>query len=330
MADTSTVLDPRERQIVAAASIGLGEIHQMADGRAGVYKGLASAANPAVAASTGDYAKFALEGVWMVTKTTSVVITDGQPVYWDHSANSATYTKSSDRDFFIGTAVDDAASAASTLMVNLNVAPSYVIDLARDGFQSVLAGTPAAGGFGYPVNLGGSYVFELTATNEAQKVDALAVDGFVKTANAIVEGQFRVLSDGAGTAVDFSIGVANETHATDFQTVAAFVALHLDANDVNINAESDDGATDVAPTDTTIDYTEGTALASRVHFIMDFRDPNDVQIYINGALVLGSTTFTLANTSATLFPIVHLEKTSSTDTYKIAVDFLRVRFMETD
>jgi hypothetical protein len=126
-----------------------------------------------------DLAALQTEGIVELPKTTSMVFLDGGPVYWDHSANKCHFKKVSDRDFFIGTAYGDFLTAgATTMKVNLNVQPRFDIDLARDGFQSVLVGTAAAGGFGYPVNLGGSLMFELTATNEAQKVDALSVDGF--------------------------------------------------------------------------------------------------------------------------------------------------------
>lgn len=305
---------------VAAASSG--EIWQLPDGRAAVYKGQ-------VASAAGDETSWAAEGVYTVTKTANFVWVDGSPIYWDHSANSAVLFPADDRDFYIGVAVGDATSSATSGRVNLNVRPAYVVDLFRDGFQTVLAGTAAAGGFGYPVPCGGGYVFELTSTNEAQKVDALAVNGFDAAANWILEGSFRVLSDGGAGAQDFSIGVASGTHATDFQSVTSLATLHLDGNDTKIYAESDDNSTDVAPTDTTKTYVEGTDRASRVYFVMDARTPGDVQYYINGVNVLPNSTFT-AGTSGTLFPIVHLEKTATTDTYKIAVDSLRVRLCQQD
>lgn len=307
--------------ITAAAAYSAGEVIQLADGSAGIVS---------ADVASGGLGHPKAEGVWTVTKTTSVVITAGQPVFWDHSANSATYAPVSDRDFYIGVAFADAASADTSMKVILNKQPTYKCDLARDGFQSVLAGTAAAGAFGYPVNLGGALVFELTATNEAQKVDALGVDGFTINSNWIAEGAFRVLSDGSGTATDVTIGVASGTHATDFQSVAEFAAIHLDGNDTNINAESDDGTTDVAPTDTTTDYTEGTTISSRVHFVIDGRDPASVKFYVNGVRVLSGTTFVLSAATGPLFPVVHVEKTSSTDTYKIAVDYLRVRTMQQD
>lgn len=302
----------------STAAVVAGEVQQMSDGRAGVFSGLADVAS-------GVRTDYLTSGKYIVPKASGAAILDGGPVYWDHSANVATYKSVSDRDFYLGTAVGDWPGAAVFMAVNLNVRPQYKVDLARDGFASVTVGTPAAGGFGYPVHLGGSAVLELTATSEAQKVDMLGVEGFAIGSNWVAEGAFRVISDGATGSQDFSIGVASGTHASDFETVAEFVALHLDGNATAITAESDDGTTDVAPTDTLTTYSEGSALANRVEFWIDGRDPTSVKVYVNGAQVLTGTTFTLAAASGPLFPIAHLEKSSGTDTYKVSVDWLRVR-----
>lgn len=318
---TSYQNDDAVLDLTAVAALTGGQVIQMNDGRAGIVPSDVAAGEPV---------GVQVEGIFIVDKTTSMVILDGSPVYWDHSANKAHYKQVSDRDFYLGTAFGDAASADTTMKVNLNKRPVYKSDLFADNYATVLVGTAAAGGLSYPVPNGGGAIFELTATNEAQKVDALGLMGVAPGSNFIVEGAFRVLSDGAGTAVDASIGIASGTHASDFQSVAEFVAIHLDANDTKIYVESDDGTTDVAPTDSLSTYTEGADLASRVHFAIDARDPSDVQVYVNGALVLGATVFSLAAAAGPLFPIVHVEKTSSTDTYKLAVDWLRVRTSEQD
>lgn len=303
-----------------AGAVSTGEVWQLETGEAAYYDG------PPV--SAGTRVRFKTRGTGVLTKTAGFVALAGNRAYWDHSANAVSYRKVNDRDFYLGRFAEDAASGDTVCKITLNIDPRYDLDLARDAFNSVLVGTPAAGGFGYPVQLGGSLVFELTATSEAQKVDALSVAGFAVGANAIVEGAFRVLSDGGSGSQDVSIGVASGTHASDFESVAEFLALHLDGNTTDINVESDDGTTDVAPTDSTVDYTEGTALTNRVEVWFDLRDPTDVQVYLNGSLVLGSTTFTLSAAAGPLYLIVHVEKASGTDTYKLACDWLRARFME--
>lgn len=303
----------------ADGTYSAGDVIQMKGGRAGVLT---------QDCVSGQVIGVYVSGTFTVQKTTSMVLLQGGRVYWDYSANLAHYKKVNDRDFLMGSAAEDATSAATTVKVQLNVNPVYDLDINRDPCLSVTAGTAAAGGFGYPVRLGGANILELTATNEAQKVDLMSADGFATGANAIVEFAFRVISDGAGSAVDVSLGVANGTHATDADSITESVFVHLDANNTNINAESDDGTTEVAATDTTLDYTEGSAIASRVEVWMDMRDPADVQIYVNGALVLGSTVFGVGAAAGPWFLLAHVEKTSSTDTYKLAVDWMRARYAQ--
>jgi hypothetical protein len=323
MADATYVRDWDEYRQTADAAVSAREVWQLADGRAAVYAENATGAS-------GDRADFWTADHYTMPKASGFVALSGNPAYWDHSANNVTYRKANDRDFLVGTFVGDWGSGDASCVVNLNNEPRYDIDLVRDAFLSVLAGTPAAGGFGYPVRLGGSLVFELTATAEAQKVDALSVDGFATGANAIVTGAFRVLSDGAGSAPDVSLGVANGTHATDADSITESLFVHLNGNDVNVYAESDDGTTEVAATDTTVDYTEGGAKAQQVEFWMDMRNPADVQVYVNGSLVLGSTVFDVDAAVGPWFLLAHVEKTSAADVYKIAVDWLRVRYQEQD
>lgn len=321
MGDAVRVREWDEQRLTAAASVATGEIWQTPDGKAAVYQGLN-------AGNSGDRVEFSKSGHFTMTKATGFVALRGGRAYWDHSANNVNYKKVNDRDFYVGRFVDDAASTDTTCVVDLNADPPYDIDLNVSAFATTLVGTAAAGAFGYPVVLGGSRILELTATNEAQKVDLLSVDGFSKSANAIIECVFRVLSDGAGTVVDCNIGVANGTHASDADSITESVFVHLDANNTNINVESDDGTTEVAATDTTLDYTEGAAVANRVEFWIDMRDPADVQIYVNGALVLGSTVFNVDAATGPLFLLAHLEKSSSTDTYKIAIDRFCAHYME--
>jgi hypothetical protein len=249
-------------------------------------------------------------------------------VYWDHSARKAHYKKVNDRDFYIGRAIGNSASADTEMTVNFNVDPEYDIDMNRDAFTSTPVGTAAAGGFGYPRVLGGARGFYLTATNEAQKIDAISVDGFAKGAKAIIEFACRLPNGGSGSASDFSVGVANATHATDADSITDSILMHLDGGATDIKFESDDGTTEVAATDSTVDFTAGVTTAERVEVWIDMRDPADVQIYVNGALVLGSTVFNVDASTATWKLFVHLEKTSGTETADIIIDWLRARLSQ--
>lgn len=305
-----------KQRVTLAASAGAGEVWQMKDGRAAYLYDTAK--------SSGDKPEFTTEGVVTVTKANGVIILDGGRVYWDHSANNATYKPANDRDFYLGTAVGDWASGDVLMNVRLNAQQANIIDFQRDAFDTVCTGTQAIGGFGEPAIRGGARKFRITSTNEAQKVDMLSQFGFARTANAIVELIFNVVSDGSGTVVDVSMGLANATHATDADSITESCFIHLDANNTNINAESDDGSTEVAATDTTLDYTEGTP----VEVWFDLRDEADIQIYVNGALVLGSTLFKLDAATGPLKLLLHIEKTSSTDTYELDVNRFTARLAE--
>lgn len=314
MAEANYYQDGCKLDITAAAALTAGQVVQLSDGRAGVTP---------IDYDSGDLAGIQVEGVYQVAKTASVVITDGQPVYWDHSANSATYTTANDRDFFLGVAVGDAASADTTMYVAINVRPRYLISLQDSPFLSVPVLTAGTVGL---LPAGGARKMTFSATAEAQKIDLLSQGGFALASNWIVEGEFNVIDDGDAAAIDFNIGVANGTHASDADSITESCFLHLDGNALDLYAESDDGTTEVNATDTTVNI----ALGTKVHFVMDGRDPSDIQIYVNGALVLSGTTFTLAAATGPLKLLAHLEKSSDDTTADYYVNFLAVRIMEQD
>lgn len=295
-----------------------GEILQLPDGRAGVVR----------EAETDETVFLPYtDGVWTVTKTSGIVLLDGQDVYWDHSANAAHYKAVNDRDFYIGTAVGDATSGLTTMLVNLNAVGVYLLDLMRKPYVTTIVGTQALGGLALNPR-GGSINIVLDATNEAQKVDALSVDGFANTAPAVVEFDFRVVSDGAGTDVDVSLGVANDTHATDADSITESVFIHLNANSTTIYAESDDGTNEISATDTTKTYTEGATFSSRKSIMFDMRDKSSVKIYVDGVRVLTGSTFNVSQAAGPWRLLAHVEKTAATDTYQISVDKMRARIME--
>lgn len=323
MPDGTFVNDRGEVRITPSAAVAVGELWQLPDGRAGIYPG---GNDGRTAANSGARTRFEEGDVYSFPITSGITILAGGRCYWDYSANAVHYKKVNDRDFYMGRAVDD--SSGGTVSIALGIDPPYDIDLMRDGFLSVPVGTQALGGFGYPLRLGGALQFALSATNEAQKVDALSVDGFSKDANAIIELVFRVPSDGAGTVVDASLGIANATHATDADSITESIFVHLDANNTNINLESDDGTTEVAATDSTYDYTEGSAVANRVEVWIDMRTPADCQIYVNGVLALTASVFNVNAATGPFFLLIHLEKTASTDAYTLVVDRATARYSE--
>lgn len=303
--------------LLAGGAVTAYEVWQLPTGEAAFL-------DAGAAVSGGQYTdKFRTDGKADVAKATGVVLLAGQDVWWDHSANQATYAPANDRDFRLGTCVADAASAAPTVTVDLNKRTNYKIDLARTWFDTVLVGTQAAGGFGEPRVRGGGRKLVLSATNEAQKVDLFSLDRFDKGAAWIAEAVFCLADNGSGSAPDFSVGVANATHATDASSIAERLFVHLDGNSLDLYAESADGTTTVTLTDTTVNVVEAAAVANRVHVLFDGRDPADVQVYVNGALVLGATTFSLAAATGPLGLLAHLEKTAAADVFEVNVETLR-------
>jgi hypothetical protein len=325
MADALYVRNAEEERIQVDAAVAVGEVWQLPDGRAAVFVRKAGSVGD-VAASTNDYGDFRTLGEYDLPLTSSITILDGGKVFWDHSANLCHFRKVNDRDFYVGRAVGD--SASNTIRVELNVDPPPDIDLLRNAVLSVPVGTQAVGGFGFTKVLGGAHSLELTATNEAQKIDMLSVDGFAKGANAIVTIILRIADDGAGTAADFNVGVANGTNATDADLITESVFFHFNANSTTIYAESDDGTTEVTATDTTTTYTEGSAVANRKEFWIDMRNPADVQMYVDGVNVLPATVFNVDAATGPLFLLAHLEKTAAADVYRAILDRFDCRFGE--
>jgi predicted RecA/RadA family phage recombinase len=293
-----------------AADVAVGQLLQLPDGRA--------AFAPAAIAA-GAKGAVRVEGVVKITKPAGIVFLDGQEVFWDYSADTAALLDGGDRDFYAGMVVNgDAASAATSMEIALNQRPNYKIDLRSNGFRRI----DVANATNFAT--GGGSRLALSATNEAQKTDLLSRDGFAMSANWILDAQVTISNGGAGAAPDFNLGVATATHATDFDSVAQYCALHIDGNSVDLKLQSKDGTTTVASTDTTIDYTANTTLT----LTMDGRTPGDVQCYLNGALVLGATVFDVGNGTGTWKAIVHLEKTAATDVFEVYIDRLTVRIQE--
>jgi predicted RecA/RadA family phage recombinase len=306
--EADTVLaDPSVMEITTTAALTGGQVIQLPDGRAGIVlrdKAATTAASPA---------SIATEGVFDVTKTASIVILDGGRLFWDHSANAATFRAVNDRDFYLGTAVGDATSDATAVRVDLNRQQAVEIDIRRDGV-TIASGTQAAGGFGAIFTNGVTPGLSLTATSEVQKIDLLSVPRRAVGANAIAEYIVALGANGSTSAVDINVGLANGTHATDADSITESVFFHIDGGSLNILAESDDGTTEVAATDTTVDITEGAAEANKVEFWIDTRDPASVKLYVDGVRVLSGSTFVLTAATGPLGLLAHVEKTTGTAT----------------
>ena len=297
-----------------AAGYAVGEVTQLPDGRAGALRGQ-------TARTTGQQAAFSVVGKMTLAKGTSLVILKGAPLYWDRSANTVTPLKAlAGGDFFIGVAVADAAAADTTVIVDLNVEPHYTIDIMRTPFESIPVGDATM------VAMPGCFKFNILATSEAEKIDAFSehsvpVDPDGNVIPFIVEGQMASYVIGTNNTVDVNIGLADATHATSADTIAESVFLHLDET-LSIFAESDDGTTEVAATDTTVDCVDNTYF----DFAFDCRDLTDIKIYINGVRVLSGSTFVLNESGIGPIKLAfHMEKTTGTATGEMRVGKLALR-----
>jgi predicted RecA/RadA family phage recombinase len=303
---------------VPDADITAGEVVQLRSGLAAVFP-------TAVDFDTAQTGGAIVEGVVRLDKTANIVLPEGVRVFWDHSANTATYVAANDRDFFVGIAAADAAGSDSYVDVILNRQPVYTIDVSTQPFTTATTGTAVVGeaGFSGPKRYGSAHRLIVSATSEVQKVDILSDYGFAAGANAFVEAEINVISVG-GAAADFNVGVASATHGTDADSIATSAFFHFDGNSVNILAECDDVTNETAATDTTVDLTAGTPFTVWI----DLRDLTSVKYYVNGLRVLSGTTFSMAAATGNLFLLAHLEKTSGTDTYDAKVNYLRARISQ--
>jgi hypothetical protein len=312
-----------ETSVALTASALAGQIRQLPDGRAAIMRG-------AIAGVSGTTRSFSDTGKITLDKATTYALLNGGRAYWNHDTNQVHFKKVGDRDFYLGRISGNAAQADTQCTVDFNCKPEweYDLDLLRDAYATTPIGTQALGGFLPPQRNGGALHLLLSATNEAQKVDALSVESFSKLAKAVVEFQWRVLNDGGAGAQDFSIGIASATHATDADSIPNHLLFHQDGGATAIKAQSKDGTTTVAATDTTKTYTEGATVAERKEGWIDLSNPADPQLYIDGVNVSPAIVFDVSAAANEFRLLAHLEKTATADVFEVAIDRLCARFQE--
>jgi predicted RecA/RadA family phage recombinase len=285
------------------AALVAGQVIQLPDGRAGY-------AESAIAA--GVKGALRVRGIVILDKTTTMVMLPGSEIFWDHSANKAHLLHVNDKDFYAGVCIEDAASADTTVKVALNVKPTYTVGWGSgwSGISVNTAGFPRSSGAGSD-----GWNGQLDATNEAQKVDALSDRGMAVAEIGIVHTLINVINGGNNAVLDISVGLANATHASDADSIAESLFIHLDGNSTTINAESDDGTTEVAATDTTSVYVAGTPFLAQ----WDLRDLTDIQLYINGVNKLPNSVFKLNLATGPLKMLAHMEKSANATPGNITV-----------
>ncbi len=287
--------EPGTKEFAGSAAYLSGQVIQR-NGQACIAAGLNSAAS-------GDQVAFYTEGLFDILKSTSVVMLEGQEIWWDESASKATHCI--DGDYIIGICNADTTAAATRVGVWLNQMGVYAIEQGKDGWTEV-----ETLGLGVTSEHGVSkMVFD--NTSEAATASILSDNSIRVGDKGIFEMEFAVFDKGDASALDLNIGIANAGHATDADTITESVFIHFDGNDLKINAESDDGTTEVNATDTTLDdAVDDTYLFLQI----DTRNLADVQVYINGGLVLAATVFKLDAATGPMKILAHAEKTTGTTT----------------
>ncbi len=301
-------------EVTAPADGASGQVIQLADGRAAVVLGADASSS---AYSSGDTISVATNGRWRVLKTASINLLEGGKVYWDRSANKADFHAASG-DFFLGKCADDAAAADATVDVDLNVEPRYQIELGKTTFTS-----SSTDGLGVLQNTVGSHIYTMAFDAVAEvAMAALLSDDSIPVADlGIAEFRLAVYDKGDDAALDINWGLANATHATDADSITESVFFHVDGNATTLNAESDDGTTEVAATDTTKEAADDTY----VECWIDCRDIDDIQLYVDGVNVLPASAFKLDKATGPMKLLVHMEKTSNDTPADVRVDFARMR-----
>ena len=297
-------------KIVATVALVSGQVVQLADGRAGIYQGLNSAA-------VGATVAIAVEGQFKITKTSTINILAGGEVFFDASANAATIE--TDGDFFMGVAVADAL-AGTDVTVDLNVAQVNEVSLNKGEWT-----TEVTLGLGVTMTgLAGLGEPRATLSFDAQAEIAQAAlfsAGIDVDEKPILEAMIGIFDIGDNAALDINFGLAVGSHASDFESIAQFVAIQLDGAALSIFAHSDDGTTDVTLVDTTVDAGDNTF----IHLVNDCRDKTSCKIYLDGVRVLSGTTFVLTLHTGNLSAIAHIEKTSNDTLADVRVSKFNVR-----
>jgi predicted RecA/RadA family phage recombinase len=297
-------------EVTAPEALSAGEVMQTADGRVGVTAGLQAIAS-------GAQVTLFQKGKFTFAKIASIVVLDGCKMWFDRSASTASPIQTAD-SFYIGAAVGDQTAAATTVVVELNAKPSYTIEYGRTQFT-----TAATDGLGVTTPVVGSpeVMLSFDAAAEVAMAAIYSVDTVPVADGPILEGKFAVYGIGDNAALDISIGLANGTHATDFDSVTEAVIIHLDGTAMSILVESDDGTTEVAATDSTIDAVDDTYF----ELWIDCRDLSDIGVYIDGVATSDGETKVLSAATGPLIAIAHIEKTSDDTVADVRVLEMTVR-----
>ena len=290
-------------RIVLSAAVEPGDVLQYHDGRACVVE---AAKDLAIGQEAGVLLR---GGEVEVPFGTSVAAVRGMPMWWDESANVAIACPGlSVGDFFLGTCAEDKAAATGMrARVRLNERPAAAWSL-RDGSAS--GGTSdtlqETNGLGVRLLSGGAARLAFDAVSEAATASLLSGVALPTADKFLFHALLNVVANGDAAAFDGVIGIADDDHADNPDTIAQSAFVSINGGSANINVESDDGSTEVSAQDSTIDLTAGTPFSVWI----DKRDNAGVKFYINGIRVVTGSTFVLTAAAGPLRALVMIEKSA--------------------
>ena len=306
MAEATYYREGKIISFVTVSAVVAGEVVQVPDGRAGaVVTGVAA----------GELCDCQITDTYKLTKTANEIYVPGQRLYWDASASKVTAVPPiTAADFFVGCSAADAAAADATAQVVFNTDWEGSVDQRSATFAVLPVGSASC------EQVGAGLRFNIAATSEAEKIDALSHKAVGLDSDWIFMAEV-VIDAAATSAVDITVGVSDTTHATDFQSAASFCTIHIDGGSQDILVQSDDTATDVAPIDSNLNWVAATPFS----VVIDGRDPADIKVYINGIRETATTTtLAIAIAASGLKACVHIEKTTGTEVAVVTVANMKI------
>lgn len=183
-----------------------------------------------------------------------------------------------------------------------------------------IADTSSSGTPTYTIGgINGEFTAAFDSTNEIQNVCLFKGDVLNFDIDLIQSIQFRVRVTGTyNAASSLAFGLCSARNDA-IDSLAAHASFRLIGSN-SILVETDDGTRDVD------DIATGLSLSTTYRrFYIDFtKGKNDVQFRVDGQRVASSQLFDMSGYSVGLQPYVQLQKTASTNTDSVVVDFIEI------
>lgn len=183
----------------------------------------------------------------------------------------------------------------------------------------LVADTSSAGAPTYVRNASAA-VLTLASTSEVENLCLYHGDALSFDIDDLQRVEMRVKVSGMTSGSSLCFGMASARNDTQ-DSVAAnawFKMVGADSTTAVV-VETDDGTTDLD------DKATGQTLSTTYKkFVIDFANKKDVKFYINGIRVAAATTFDMSAYTSGLQPLIQLQKTSSTNTDAVTIDYVKV------